>query len=177
MQIESRNPFGFASTVSRHRAYWRTGFTLVEMIAVMSTLLLLGIAATTMLASVTDIGLQHRHAMEERSAMLRFAKIVRDDVNGSIDVVLHNQAWPLRVIRADEVVQYDWNPSSRELTRIARFKNGNTETEPDTEAISSTDVFPLTGHSNPRVEIEEARVRVVLREPGRNGAWIVEANR
>ncbi len=175
MQIESRLRFRFGSAISRRRACSPTGFTLVEMIAVMSTLLLLGIAATTMLASVTDIGLKQRRAIEERSAVLRFAEIIRDDVNGSIDVVLQDGAWPLRIIRANEVVEYNWSASSRELTRIARSKNGQREST--TEEVSSTDLFPLTGRSNPRVEIEEARVRVVLRESGRNGAWIVEANR
>jgi type II secretory pathway pseudopilin PulG len=173
MRIESATPVGFALPISQCRAGSRTGFTLLEMIAVMSTLLLLGIAATTMLTSVTDIGLQHRRAMEERSAVLRFAEILREDVDGSIDVIRQNEAWPLRVIRADEVVEYGWNASSRELTRVARLKSDQGKTE----MISSTDLFPLTGHSDPRVEIEEVRVRVVLREPGRNGAWIVEANR
>jgi hypothetical protein len=175
MRIESGVPFGLVPSMARHHRRSRTGFTLVEMIAVMSTLLLLGIAATTMLASVTEIGLQHRHAMEERSAVLRLADIVRDDVDGSIDVVVQDGRWPLRVIRADEVVEYGWNASSRKLTRVSRLKKDQGESA--TESISSIDVFPLTDPSEPRVEIEEARVRLVLRESGRNGAWIVEANR
>ena len=172
MQSKTRIPFNVNSPISRHRASTRRGFTLVEMIAVLSTLLLLGIAATTMLANVADIGLQHRRAMEERSAVLRFAETFRDDVGGSIDVVLLDDAWLLRVVQPNEVVEYGWNRSSRELTRVARLRNDRGEAE----TISSTDRFPLNDRTDPRVEIEDSRVRVVLREPGRYGDWIVEAN-
>ncbi len=62
-------------------------FSLLEVVATLSVLLVVAVGATTMLGSITDIGLRYRHASEENAAVRRFADAFRGDVSDSVDVV------------------------------------------------------------------------------------------
>lgn len=149
------------------------GFTLVEMIATLGTLLLLAIAATNLLASITDIGLQHRRSLEQRRAVVRFAEVFRMDIHQAASVEATDGLWPLRISVGDQMVEYSWNRQSNEMRRIQR----SLAKSDATDIFDSADVFALSDQCEPTLAISEDLVTVLLRHSERTGPWIVEAHR
>ena len=148
-------------------------FSLLEVVATLSVLLVVAVGATTMLGSITDIGLRYRHASEENAAVRRFADAFRGDVSDSVDVVAEDSRLRLLLVCREHVVEYRWDPSSKQLLRLVRSdSNGDV---PD--KLLGMDVYALTDRCQPRLVVAEDRLSVILRETENSPVWIVEALR
>ena len=151
----------------------RRAFSLLEVVATLSVLLVIALTAASMLGSITNIGLRYRHAFQERESVRRFAEAFRADISNTVDVVTADNRWPLELVSQEHVVEYRWDPSSKQLFRLVRSpSDGDAPAE-----ILATDVYPLTDRCRPRLVIAEDRVSVILRETQDAPGWIVEAPR
>ncbi len=143
------------------------------MIATLSILLVLAVAASRMLGSITEIGLGHRDSILQRTTVLRFAQSLRGDVGESVGIATSDEGWPLELVSPDQRVEYRWNPESKRLLRTVRSSS-------DGEAMGrvvARDVYPLGKRVEPRVVVSEDQVSVILRTPSAGPTWIVEAPR
>jgi len=126
-----------------------------------------------MLGSITDIGLRYRHASEESAAVRRFADAFRGDVSDAVEVLTEDNRWPVELVCPKYVVEYRWDPSSKQLLRLVR--SDSNRDAPDN--FLAMDVYALTDRCRPRLVVAEDRLSVILRETENSPGWIVEALR
>lgn len=151
---------------SRGCGHDRRATTLIEVLATLSVLLVIGVAAAGILGSITEIGAGVSRTVEGRAAVQRLANVIRRDVHRAQQLKT-TDAWPLEMTTGQTTVQYQWNGQTRCIQRSARRGD-------DRQAV---DRFRLPDHCDPRVSANDEMVTVVLSEPGKSrGRWIIEAS-
>jgi len=152
------------------------GFTLIEVIATLSLLLVVAVAAAGMLGSISEIGLRYRHSQEEQMAVRRLATQFRKDFMPSTKVVSDPGDWPLRLALPSKMIEYHWDASANRVVRLVRTRESNDAPGQLTEqeTLTGTEMFQLSNRCEPRLLFEKDRLLMILRESDATN-WLVEA--
>ncbi|QDT04048.1 hypothetical protein K227x_24340 [Rubripirellula lacrimiformis] len=155
-----RNPISDKPVGPTHRR----GTTLLEMVATMSVLLVLAVAAVRMLSTVSEIGIATADDGRRRSEASRLADSFRQDIRAA-DTVQADQ-WPVEISHDDLEIRYQYDPAESAVDRTIWR---------DSDRIA-TDRFRLPIKCDPQLESDPDRIRLSLAR-GVGVSWIVEVNR
>ncbi len=143
----------------------RQGFTLIEVIGTLSLLLAIALAGTSMLATVTKIGLANKQANQARADIARLAIQFRADVRNAQLDQLHEDSQAIDLSIGDQVIRYQFDPRTQVIVR-KRVDSGQ---EPP------LDFFTLTEHCFPAFAVQDRQVNLRLTEPDARNPWIIQA--
>jgi type II secretory pathway pseudopilin PulG len=141
--------------------------TLIEVLGTLSVLLVVATAAAGILGTITEVGVRSSDAREARASVVRLAKLFRDDVIAASNVTQQEKGWPLELVRGDDTVKYDWEPNESSIARSV-YRN---------EQRAVIDHFRGSSRFQPRVDVSEDRVALILREGQTFLPWGVEVAR
>ena len=143
----------------------RRGFTLIEVIGTLSVLLAIALAGTSMLATVTRIGLANKQANQARADIARLAIQFRGDVRNAQLDQMHEDSQAIDLSIGDQVIRYQFDPQAQVIVR-KRVDSGQ---EPP------LDFFTLTQRCHPVFAVENRQVILRLTEPDARDPWIIQA--
>lgn len=150
----------------RRRTDLRRGVTLVEVLATMSMLLVIAIAAVGMLGRVTKIGLESKQADQVRANIARLAGQLREDVHVAEQVNLDGDGSSIELVTAKRTIRYRCDAPSLGIGRQA-----------EEGKQTSREWFGLGDHLQPRFDVDNDQVRLELSPAGSRHRWIIEATR
>ena len=148
----------------------RHGTTLIEVLAILSLLLTLGVSATLMLKSLTRIGAESRDASRYRASVMRLSNEFRSDVRNAQAIREGDRGALLAIEPNDnsETVFYRFDSTEHEILR---------QVEKDGESID-VEAFNVPPESTPKIRIEGAVVSLNVRTLGSDDvdsqAWVIE---
>lgn len=152
---------------NRHRGAGRCGTTLLEMLATLSVLLVLGVASANLLRAVTEVGSYNAHRKQVRSSVLRLAESLRLDVQNARSLAPGDESWPLVMTTAGATVKYDWDANSHAIER----------SRGDGDSRIGVERFQLSDHCQAKLSLTPDLVKLELNEGDQNHPWIIEAHR
>ena len=142
----------------------RCGYTLIEVLAVLSIMLLVAVSAVRMLDAVTDLGINTKQNAQARRDVERLATQFRGDVSGGGEIMLTDRRFS--ILRPDgQMVSYEIR---EDLDVVVR-------TEFDSrKARKATESYAIAVHC--AAKFTESPEQLVLQLSDREGMpWIVEA--
>ncbi len=145
----------------------RTAITLIEVLGTLSVLLVLGLAAVSILGKVTDIGVRTNLARQGRASIERLAPLFRDDVRHAQQINLSQTDGSIEIVRGQQQVQYSWR--NRPATIFRRVTQAETQ--------SSVDRFTLPDPCRPACFIDDDIVSLRLSAEGQPQPWMIEVRR
>ena len=146
----------------------RNGFSLVECLATLSVLLVLGMASASLLSSVTEIGLQANHNKMARSMIERLALAIRFDVSIADSIEVTNEGKRLKIMQNDMIVEFVVIDEPISIRR----ESANTK---DKKASVTNEQFVLTNRCVPVFSESDTFVQLRLTHDGQPNPWIIEA--
>lgn len=158
-------------TTSRESIRSVHGFTLIEVIATLSLLLVVAVAAAGMLESISEVGLRYKHSLQERGAVRRLASVIRKDSLLSTDIVSDQGDWPLQIVLPSRTVQYQWDAAKNRVVRLLHAR----ESDGSSGKLLGTEMFQLTDQCEPRFIVQKERLVLFVRESNATANWVVEA--
>jgi prepilin-type N-terminal cleavage/methylation domain-containing protein len=145
----------------------RGGYTLIEVLATLSILLLIAITAVSMLNTVTALGLSGKQNAQQRVDVGRLAARFRADIYRSDDINLDNENHTIDLSTAGGLVRYrcQFNPTA--VTRERVEPTGG----------KSFERFPLTTRCEPTFSTAGNLVVLRLTPADARIPWVIEATR
>jgi hypothetical protein len=132
--------------------------------ATLSVLTVMGLAASTLLSKVTQIGLETNHNKASRHMILRMSRAFRSDVLAAQSVTVQNDT-EVVLQGSSQTITYSISDSPLGIHRVEN-RNG--------DAVS-TEQFGLPARCLPRfVETEDA-FQLQLTAPDSRNPWTIEA--
>ena len=145
----------------------RDGFTLIEVLGTLSVLLAIALAGTSMLATVTKIGLANKQANQARADIARLAAMFRTDVHAAemAETSADGQALDLSV--DGEMIRYQIDEPSRRIVRkrIEANKQGPLEW------------FRISDHCQPAFAVGDRQITLRLTTQDARHPWIIQGVR
>ncbi len=145
----------------------RRAMTLIEVMASISVLLIIGISAASILGKVTDIGARHGLSQQCRQSAHRLQGVLRQDVRLAEEVNLAGDDSLIELMSNDQVIRYSWSSASQDLIR--ELSRGD-------EPIQF-DRFTLPPDCRPAVRQTGPIVTLELKQESQQNPWIIEAKR
>jgi type II secretory pathway component PulJ len=156
--------------IARRRLTWgrrRGAMTLLELMASISVLLIIGISAASILGKVTDIGARSSSSQQYRQSVQRLSGVLRRDVRGATEVNLASDEALIELVADARVIRYLWNSESGDLIRQSKRDDLPTE----------FDRFKLPPDCRPTVRASGDVVALDLKQQRQQHPWIIEAKR
>jgi hypothetical protein len=132
--------------------------------ATLSALTVMGLAASTLLSKVTQIGLETTHHKASRHMILRMSRALRTDVSTAESATIQD-ATELVLQRSGQNITYSIVDSPTAIRRMVHRKG-----EP-----VSTEQFDLPARCRPRFSESKDTVELQLTAPGSRNPWTIEA--
>lgn len=145
----------------------RRGMTLIEVLATISVLLVVATTAASILGAITEVGTRFNKGRETRASVIRLAKQFRADVTVASGVAQQKEGWPLELTQGKDVVKYDWELNEAAIARSVYRDDQRT----------AIDHFRVSSRFQPRVDMSEDRVTLILREVETTMPWVIEVAR
>ena len=145
----------------------RTGFSIVELLATLSLLLLIAITGVSMLSTVTEIGLKNRNRTQIRLDVARLASRFRADVHTAQKVALGKQTKSIELTLNDRVVRYRFDGRIPAMIRQCQMPS-----QPN-----QFDQFGLTRQCDPEFSTKGRLVTLRLTAGDSRNPWIIQAVR
>lgn len=150
-----------------------SGMTLIEVLALISVLLVIGISAARILGQLTSTGNELRNAQQARESVARIAAKFRADVAAATELGVTDNAQALELRQQDRLVRYAWSGGRGELQREVTHQ----------QDLVSRDRFAVQGGRIARFELQGQWVRLRVELPDQPAAapasrippaWIIE---
>lgn len=149
-----------ASTSNR-----RSGYTLVEILATLGVLMVMGLAAAKLLGSVTDIGLRTSKNKQARVTAERFAQQLRKDIAVANQATVSDDGASIDVQTDSHDVHYVVLAPNHCIDRVAK-KDGKQV---------SQERYALTDRCTPVFSTDQKLVRLQLMPESQLTQWTIEA--
>jgi len=145
----------------------RRAMTLLEVMASISVLLIIGVSAASILGKVTDIGAQNSQSQQSRQSVRRLSGVLRRDVRLAQEVNLAGDNSLIELLSDGQVIRYTWSRESGDLMR---------QSEQDGVPMQF-DRFRLPPNCRPTARATGAIVALEVKQEGQPHPWIIEALR
>lgn len=162
MQTDSLNARR-GSTCGRRRG----AMTLLEVMASISVLLIIGISAASILGKVTEVGARSSSSQQWRQSAQRLSGVLRRDVRAAEEVQLDSDEALIELVSDAQAIRYLWSSESGDLIRQVQRDDLPTE----------FDRFKLPPDCRPTVRTSGDVVALDLKQPRQQHPWIIEAKR
>ncbi|MGB7346231.1 MAG: prepilin-type N-terminal cleavage/methylation domain-containing protein [Pirellulaceae bacterium] len=143
----------------------RCGFSLVECMATLSILMVLGLSAATLLAKVTQIGVQTNQDKMSRQMVVRLSRQLRRDIAESSSVDLSDDGSKLQVKLSDQTVTYE---TRRKPAAVDRSVSTD-------ENVTAVEQFGLPVRCEPLFSQTDQTVDLRLTASEQLSPWIIQA--
>lgn len=150
----------------RKRFGRNAGYTLIEMVAAFSVLLVLAVASAQMLTAVTEIGISTTDRRQVRADVERLADQIRSDRRDADSVFVtdaDDSDWKLTITTDGNAVDYQFDPVAATIRRSVSISEQNV----------ATDRFVLTKKMLPTLVETDDTVQLWLRK-SKMVTWMVE---
>ncbi len=145
------------------------GNTLVELLATLSVLLMIGLSAATLLGKVAKIGRDANRDRQGRQAIVRIAEQLRADTQRASGVSLDDTSL-VSIDLDDGDVIYRWDQASHSITR---HEQGRTGGAADHQAVAH-DRYLLPEGCQPTATQTDGILSINFGSPNQSSPWIVE---
>lgn len=152
------------ATDRRHTPH---GFTLIEVLGTLSVLLAIAVASTSMLGTVTGVGLAGKQADQARTDIARLATSFRADVRQAARTTVGHAGTSIDLAIGDQLIRYQFLADAPSVIR-RRIDSGETK---------SIESFSLTQRCRPQFELQDRQVKLRLTAENARDPWIIEAVR
>ncbi|NNE00634.1 MAG: prepilin-type N-terminal cleavage/methylation domain-containing protein [Pirellulaceae bacterium] len=147
----------------RHRR--RRGFNLMECMATLAVLMVLGMAAATLLVDITQIGLRANQSKMSRASIARLSTQFRHDMDDSTGVNIQDNGTALQIDLDQTTIRYEVVADPVAIDRTVHSG----------DEIVSRERYPLTPRCQPSFADDDRIVQAKLTADGQANAWIIEA--
>ena len=147
----------------------RRGTTLIEIMATLSVLLVLGIATAKLLTSVTRIGF---HANERKTSIAMIERLANDfrrDVALSQSISIDQQAESIDLVAGSMAIQYAFDAQTRTIQRTENFA---AKLAADKKRLER---YRLTARCQPKFVADDTLVTLQLVPKGQPNPWTIQA--
>ena len=145
----------------------RSGTTLIEVLATLTILLVIGISAAKMLAQVSRLGSRTQRARLSQAAAQRLADRFRNDIANAKSFRARDTTLTIQLQTTATVIEYDCDHENHWVTRQARREG----------QLVSADRYAFSDEFLPLPNVEGDLVSLRLERPDHTQPWIIEARK
>ncbi|QDT12049.1 hypothetical protein [Stieleria marina] len=153
----------------------RDGFTLVECMATLSVLMMMGLAASTLLSKVTQIGIDTNADKASRSMVLRLSRQLRQDVAEGDKVQLSSDAKSVSIQLDQSVIRYTVQRTLVSGGPVAGTPVAVERAVTKMDTTESVERYSLPPECDPVFADDEGIVSLRLTSPEQRHVWKIEA--
>ena len=143
----------------------RRGMTLIEILAVISVLMAIGISAAGILGQLTDTAVDAKTAQQFRDSIRRLSVTLREDVRQAESVDIADEGRSIDLNSRSVSVTYRWDEGAAELRRQSSAAS----------AVTRFERYPWPPGRAPLFEQQDRLVSLKLHRGPASLAWLIEA--
>lgn len=151
-------------TCQLRRRQTRRGYTLLECIATLSFLMLIGISAGKLFRSVAEIGLENNQTRMSRAMIDRLSMTLRQDMRTAEEVSVNDAGQTLLIETNDSTIKY----------QVVQGSNSIARERIDGETTESTESFHVTNRCEPLFHTDQQIMRLHLTSKQAENPWTIE---
>jgi hypothetical protein len=146
---------------------------LVETLATLGVLMVMGVAASKLLTAVTDVGVRTGRNNMARAMTVRLAADFRSDIAAAESVVISEDGADLKIKIADRQVRYHIDSPQHTVSRIV--ENAGADSAKQTATPLAFEEFTLAARCVPIFSQHDEIIRLELTPPNPSAPWTIEA--
>ena len=146
----------------------RGGYTLVELLASLTVLLVMGMSAAKLLTTVTQIGLGANDRKASIAMIEKLSSDFRTDVGQAEAITIGQDADTIELVMDQSTIRYKFDEATRSINRSQ---------EESQQGTKRNESYKLTDRCQPQFVSDDDLVTLRLTPEGVSNPWAIEAPR